>query len=355
MCPLMADPVTEDVSRASEPLVRVQELKKHFPVRGTLPFSRVRGWIRAVDGISFTIWPGETLALVGESGCGKTTTSRLILLLERPTAGTIHFGDRNIHELSREHLKRYRSLVQAVFQDPFDSLDPRMRAGEIIGEPMVINEELSRKELEDRISRLLTQVGLDPSVAGHFPHAFSGGQRQRIAVARALSLGSQLVILDEPVSALDVSIRAQVMNLLKDLQDELGMSYLLIAHDLGTVRYLSHQVAVMYLGQIVEHAPSETLFTNPLHPYTNSLISSAPSPQLEEPQKEIILEGEIPSPADPPSGCRFHTRCWLYKQLGKPENCVTNGPEFREVDVGHRVACHWVEEISVGLSKKGTE
>ncbi len=351
----MADSLTESGARPSEPLVRVEELKKHFPVGGRLPFSRAQGLIRAVDGISFAIWPGETLALVGESGCGKTTTSRLMLLLEKPTAGVIYFEGRDIHELSRRQLKRYRSLVQAVFQDPFDSLDPRMRAGEIIAEPMVINEDLSRDELDGRVGRLLTQVGLDPSVADHFPHEFSGGQRQRVAVARALSLGSQLVILDEPVSALDVSIRAQVMNLLKDLQNELGMSYLLIAHDLGTVRHLSHEVAVMYLGQIVEQASSETLFTNPLHPYTNSLISSAPRAQLGDPQEEIILEGEIPSPAEPPPGCRFHTRCWLYEQLGKPENCVIDVPELREAEAGHRVACHWVEEISIGLSKKSTE
>jgi oligopeptide/dipeptide ABC transporter ATP-binding protein len=325
------------------PLIRVDDLKKYYPIPGKLPFSPIRGWIRALDGISFQIPAGETLGLVGETGCGKTTTSKLVLMLEEPTSGAIYFEGRNVQTLRGQELKRYRSDVQAVFQNPLSSLDPRMKVGDIVAEPLVVQTKNSRLEREERVAQLLAEVGLDPAVANNLPHEFSGGQRQRIAVARALSLNSPLIVLDEPVSALDVSIRAQIMNLLKDLQDQHGMSYLLIAHNLAAVRYLSHQVAVMYLGKIVEQASSERLFSYPRHPYTQALISASVMAPPEG-QKEIILRGEVPSPANPPSGCHFHPRCPLRERLGNPERCEEEEPRPRELGPGHIVACHFPEE-----------
>ena len=322
-------------SRGNNRLLEVKNLKKYYPVRGAMPFSPVQALVRAVDGISFFIPPGETFSLVGESGCGKTTTAKMTLLLEIPTEGIIYFLDKDINKLKGPGLRQYRASTQAVFQDPWSSLHPRMRVGSIVAEPMVVNMKLPKREITERVQELLNNVGLDPSQSTNFPHEFSGGQRQRIAVARSLALNPQLIVLDEPVSALDVSIRAQIMNLLKDLQSEFGMSYLLIAHDLATVRYLSHRVGVMYLGQIVEEASSEELFTNPLHPYTKALISASLPVRFEEQAESIILQGEVPSPTNPPPGCRFHTRCPFAF-----DRCSVEVPEVRELAPGHMAACH---------------
>ena len=319
-------------------LLRLEAVRKHFPLRGLLPWSNPTGFVHAVDGVSFSILPSETVSLVGESGCGKTTTARMVLRLERPTAGRIEFEGRDVASLEGTALKHYRASVQAVFQDPWSSLNPRMRAGEIVGEPLRLNEPIGRLERRARVADLFRAVGLDPAAARNFPHEFSGGMRQRLAVARALALHPSLIVLDEPVSALDVSIRAQIMNLLKDLQGQYGMAYLLIAHDLATVRYLSHRVAVMYLGEIVEYADSDEIFTGPLHPYTKALLSAALPARPGGPSDELVLGGEVPSPTAPPSGCRFHTRC----PFAMPR-CATEKPTLRELAPGHRAACHLYE------------
>ena len=320
---------------ADTPLLWVQNLKKHFPVTHGLLLMKTIGQVKAVDDISFTLQQGETLALVGESGCGKTTTAKLILRLEQPTSGQVFIDGKDVHALSGNDLKEYRTMVQAVFQDPWSSLSPRMRVRNIIAEPLVINQKVSRAEVEERVKEVLASVGLRPEQANLYPHEFSGGQRQRIAMASALISHPKLIILDEPVSALDVSIRAQIMNLLVDLQQQYNVSYLVIAHHLATTRYMAHEVAVMYLGKIVEKAKTEELFTNPLHPYTRALFSAAlPShPDIE--REEIILPGEVPSPINPPSGCRFHPRC----PMAMPE-CATLEPIEKEVASGHMVACH---------------
>jgi oligopeptide/dipeptide ABC transporter ATP-binding protein len=288
-----------------------------------------------VDDISFAIEPSETVSLVGESGCGKTTTAKLVLRLEKPTAGTISFGGRDINMARGADLRRYRAAVQAVFQDPGSSMNPRMRAKDIISEPLLINQGMPRRQRDERASELLETVGLDPSLRDDYPHEFSGGMRQRLAVARALSLSPALIVLDEPVSALDVSIRAQIMNLLKDLQEQLGVAYLLVAHDLATVRYLSHRLVVMYLGEIVEGGPSEAVFTEPLHPYTQALISAALPARPGERSEGVILSGDLPSPTNPPPGCRFHTRCPMAF-----DRCRGEKPLLREMGPGHTVACH---------------
>jgi oligopeptide/dipeptide ABC transporter ATP-binding protein len=317
------------------PLLSVQGLRKHFPLAGTFPWSPPSGYVLAVDGVSFDILPHETVSLVGESGCGKTTTAKLIMRLEEVTAGRIVFDGQEVQALEGRALRRYWAGVQAVFQDPWSSLNPRMRAGEIVAEPLVVNQRLGGKAVQERVAELLLAVGLEPAAAGNFPHEFSGGMRQRVAIARALALHPSLIVLDEPVSALDVSIRAQIMNLFKDLQEQFGIAYLLIAHNLATVRYLSHHVAVMYLGKLVESAPSEELFTNPLHPYTKALISAALPTRPGETGEEILLSGEVPSPTNPPSGCHFHPRC----PLALPR-CSQDTPGLRPVSPGHRVACH---------------
>ncbi len=320
---------------ADTPLLWVQNLKKHFPVTHGLLLMKTIGQVKAVDDISFTLQQGETLALVGESGCGKTTTAKLILRLEQPTSGQVFIDGKDVHALSGNDLKEYRTMVQAVFQDPWSSLSPRMRVRNIIAEPLVINQKVSRAEVEERVKEVLASVGLRPEQANLYPHEFSGGQRQRIAMASALISHPKLIILDEPVSALDVSIRAQIMNLLVDLQQQYDVSYLVIAHHLATTRYMAHEVAVMYLGKIVEKAKTEELFTNPLHPYTKALFSAAlPShPDIE--REEIILQGEVPSPINPPSGCRFHPRCPMAMS-----ECATIEPIEKEVAPGHMVACH---------------
>ena len=315
-------------------LLTVQNLKKYFPVGGGL-FGRNKLFLKAVDGISFEIKQGETYGLVGESGCGKTTTAKMILRLEEPTDGTFNFDGNDALTMDKETTRVYKSSVQAVFQDPWASLNPRMRVGSIIGEPLEVNSTMTKNDIKDKVKELLVEVGLQTYQANLFPHEFSGGQRQRIGVARALALNPRLIILDEPVSALDVSIRAQTMNLLEDLQDEHGLTYLLIAHHLATVRYMCDKVGVMYLGRLVEEAPTEELFDNPLHPYTRALMSAAlPShPDIE--REEIVLTGEVPSPIDPPSGCHFHPRC-----PQRYEPCEDNVPVETYPVTDHKVVCH---------------
>jgi len=328
-------------------LLEVRDLKVYFPIREGLIVQRHIGDVRAVDGISFSIARGETLGLVGESGCGKSTTGRAIIRLNDPTAGTISFEGTDIAGLEAKGLKSMRRRMQMIFQDPYSSLDPRMTAGGIVAEPMDIHSVGSPTERRARVRELLETVGLNPGYADRYPHEFSGGQRQRIGVARALALDPDLVIADEPISALDVSIQAQIINLLERLQDTLGLTYLFIAHDLSVVRHISDRIAVMYLGRIVEVAPSRELNRKPLHPYTVALLSAVPVPDpvVESRRRRIILKGDVPSPVAPPSGCRFHTRCWLREKLGNPEACSTVDPETRYLSTGHGVACHFAEEV----------
>jgi len=322
----------------AEVILEGQDLTKHYPVTKGL-LQRTVGWVRAIDGISFTVEQGKTLSLVGESGAGKTTTAKMVLLLEKLTSGTILFEGQDLNKLSGAEINsKYRPNVQSVQQNPWSSMNPRMRVRDIVGEPLVVNTNNTKQEIRSRVLEILDQVGLKAEHANLYPHEFSGGQRQRIAVARALALKPNLVVLDEPVSALDVSIRAQIMNLLKDLQDQLNLSYLVIAHNLATVRYMSHTVAIMYLGEIVEYGEAEELFMNPLHPYTKALISASvltlPEDETEDVQ-QIILSGEMPSPLNPPPGCRFHTRC-----SEASAQCSEAIPEMRKVKSNHQVRCH---------------
>ena len=318
----------------AEPLLEVRDLKKHFRVKGARLWDRP-GSVKAVDGITFTVNKAETLGLVGESGCGKTTTSKLVLAAERPTAGVIAFEGVEISALPEGQLQDYRRKVQVVFQDPFSSLSPRMRVGEIIAEPLQAHNGISRKDLQVRVGELLELVGLRPDMARLFPHEFSGGQRQRLAIARALSTDARLIVLDEPVSALDVSIRAHIIVLLEDLQERLGVSYLFIAHDLAAVSHLSQRTAVMYLGKLVEVADSLTLCKEPLHPYTKALFAASLPSHPDEPREEIVLSGEVPSALNPPSGCHFHPRC-PYAMA----RCREEEPVLAELSPCHSVACH---------------
>ncbi|MGE5549427.1 MAG: ABC transporter ATP-binding protein [Bacteroidota bacterium] len=324
----------------SEYLVEVRDLKKHFPVKSGIVFNHTVGSIKAVDGISFGIYPGETLGLVGESGCGKSTTGRLVLRLIPTTSGEVFFEGRNIMALDNSAMRELRRHMQIVFQDPFASLNPRMTVGEIIGEPIAFHRLSQGKELKNRVARLLETVGLDPQHARRYPHEFSGGQRQRIGVARALALNPKLIVCDEPVSALDVSIQAQVINLLQDLQREFGLTYLFIAHDLAVVRHISDRVAVMYLGKIVELAAKNTLYDNPLHPYTRALLSAIPVPNPELKRVRTLLEGDVPSPLNPPPGCRFHTRC-----ASAGDECREREPALLAVGDNHFAACHRIKAV----------
>ena len=317
------------------PLLDVRGLQKYFPVNTGVFLRRQVAWVKAVDGVDFAIYPGETLGLIGESGCGKTTTSKLVLLQEKPTAGTITFDGQEITALHGPDLMRYRREVQVVFQDPYSSLSPRMRVGDIIAEPLEIHTRLTPQERQERVAQVLELVGLPPDVVRLFPHEFSGGQRQRVAIARALVTNTRLIVLDEPVSALDVSIRAQIMNQLEHLQQTLGVSYLFIGHDLATVAHISHRIAVMYLGQIVELADSLELCAHPLHPYTQALFTAALPSHPDDKRQKLALAGEVPSALHIPSGCRFHPRC----PHAMPR-CTEEAPVRQEVAPHHAVACH---------------
>ncbi len=324
----------------ARPLVKVEGLKQYFPITRGVIFSRVVGAVKAVDGISFEISRGETLGLVGESGCGKSTTGRSILQLYRPTAGSVQFDGTELTALDRDDLGAIRPRIQMVFQDSYSSLNPRHSVGKIVAEPMVIDGGYARGEMNERVAELLELVGLNPKHRSRFPHEFSGGQRQRIGIARALALNPDFIVCDEPISALDVSIQAQVVNLLQRLQNELGLTYLFIAHDLSMVRHISTRVAVMYLGRVMELADNADLFNEPLHPYTQSLISAVPlpDPKAERERRPILLKGDLPSPSNPPRGCVFHTRCPLAQAV-----CSEEVPAYREVRPRHWAACHFVE------------
>ncbi|MGA9349407.1 MAG: ABC transporter ATP-binding protein [Anaerolineae bacterium] len=346
----MPDQVSQE-----EPLLEVTELKKYFPIqRGFL--KRVVGHVKAVDGVSFHIMEGETLGLVGESGCGKTTTGRSILRAIPPTSGQVMFRDPilgrvDVSTLEKEQLGQVRRSMRMIFQDPYTSLNPRMTLLDIVGAPLRAMNIAKRRELEDRVAEMLRLVGLSPEYMRRYPHAFSGGQRQRIGVARALAPNPMFVVCDEPVSALDVSVQAQILNLLKDLQEQLGLTYLFVAHDLSVVAHISDRVAVMYVGKLVEMAPTAELFSSPKHPYTEALMSAIPRPDPRPRERRILLTGEVANPADPPSGCYFHPRCTYVKEV-----CKVEGPSLEEISKGHYVRCHRARELAlVGVAGIGTQ
>jgi oligopeptide/dipeptide ABC transporter ATP-binding protein len=322
-------------------LVEVQNLVKHFPIEGSDDV------VRAVDGVSFSILRGETLGLVGESGCGKSTVGRCLLRLIEPTSGDVVFEGRDVLSLGKSELRELRREMQIVFQDPYASLNPRMRVGDIIGEPLVIHNIGSKKERRDRVADLLKRVGLDPAYSRRYPHEFSGGQRQRIGVARTLALNPKLIVADEPVSALDVSVQAQVVNLLQDLRNEFGLTYLFISHGLAVVEHISNRVAVMYLGRIVEIATAAELYANPLHPYTQALLSAIPVPDPLRKRDRVVLQGDVPTPINPPSGCRFRTRCPI-----AIDHCAVIDPELREISPGHSAACIRVPGWDTAVSQE---
>jgi len=333
-----------ETEKTASPLVEVKDLVKHFPIRGGVFLKEIAS-VKAVDGVSLSIHEGETLGLVGESGCGKTTLGRLILRLEEPTAGEIYFQGENILTYGPSRMRALRREMQIVFQDPFSSLNPRKTVAEIVGEPLRVHGIGSRREREERVLNLIEVVGMRRESLRRYPHQFSGGQRQRIGVARALALNPKLIICDEAVSALDVSIQAQVINLLQDLQGEFGLTYLFISHDLSVVEHVSNRVAVMYLGKIVEIAASDDLYTTPLHPYTQALLSASPIPDPTTRRQRILLKGDVPSPIDPPSGCRFHTRCLYAREL-----CSRDEPDLREVQPDHLASCFFAGQVGTKAS-----
>jgi peptide/nickel transport system ATP-binding protein len=328
-------------------LLEVNDLKMHFPIQRGFFRAQVIGYVKAVDGVSFYIREGETLGLVGESGCGKTTTGRVVLRAYEPTDGEVWFNDRNLGHvnvaaLDKGQLRQLRQNMQLIFQDPYSSLNPRMTLLEIVGEPLYVNHVAKGNEMEDRVAALLKVVGLRPEYMTRYPHAFSGGQRQRIGVARALALHPQLIVCDEPVSALDVSVQAQILNLLQDLQKEFGLTYLFISHDLSVVEHISNRVAVMYVGKLVEHALTDELFINPKHPYTEALLSAVPKPDPRIRTESIVLPGEVADPSHPPSGCYFHPRCQY-----QIDQCATEAPILRQIAPDHFVSCHRAEELKL--------
>jgi len=329
------------MTKENNALVRVENLVKHFPITQGIIVQRQVGAVKAVDGLSFSIKQGETLGLVGESGCGKSTTGRAILQLHEPTSGHVYYKDEDLTTASASTMRKLRRDIQIIFQDPYASLNPRMTIGDIIGEPLEVHNLGTPKERRERVQELLHLVGLNPFFIKRYPHEFSGGQRQRIGVARALALNPEFIVCDEPISALDVSVQAQVVNLLEELQEKFNLTYLFIAHDLSMVRHISDRIAVMYLGKLVELAARAELFNNKMHPYTIALLSAVPIPDpiKERQRKRIILLGDVPSPANPPSGCRFHTRCPIAEEICKQED-----PPFEEKQPGHWAACHFVKK-----------
>jgi oligopeptide transport system ATP-binding protein len=327
------------------PLLRVENLVKHFPLTQGIVFKKTVGQVRAVDGVNFTLNAGETLGLVGESGCGKSTVSKLIMHLEKPTSGKIFYKGQDVTELQGRDLRRLRRNIQIIFQDPYSSLNPRMTVGDIVGEPWEIHPDVvPQKDRQRRVRELLDRVGLNPDFVNRYPHQFSGGQRQRIGIARALALQPEIIVCDEPVSALDVSVQAQVINLLEELKRDFGLAYIFIAHDLSVVRHISDRVAVMYLGSIVEVGTEDEIYENSAHPYTQALLSAVPvlDPEARKSKTRIMLTGDVPSPANPPSGCRFRTRCWKAQDI-----CATDPPELVDRGQGHPSACHFAEAMTI--------
>jgi oligopeptide/dipeptide ABC transporter ATP-binding protein len=325
----------------TELLLEASDLKKHFPINKGIILQKTIGQVKAVDGVNFRVFEGDTFGIVGESGCGKTTVLKMILLLESITGGKIFFRNKDISKLSKKELEKYRRYVQAMFQDPYSSLNPRMRIGDIISEPMEINLHLTKAEIKNKVSQVLAEVNLPSECAKFYPHEFSGGQRQRIALARAIAVEPHLVILDEPVSALDVSVRAQLMNLLMDIQQKSNLSLIFVAHDLAVVRHMSNRIAVMYLGKIVEYGKSEQIYTKRLHPYTKALFSAALPSHPDAVDEEIILHGEVPNPVDSPPGCHFHPRCYYAKDI-----CREVEPQLEDAETDHKIACHFWKEIN---------